>query len=325
MKKFLLLFGLVLVIGCKKSDSVNNVDTSLTGDLLFYRVYYGMSNEPGEIFKLNIATGEETQITNFSVNGTLPKDTNYPGWNPTKTKIIFNSTKDNVKTEIYTANPDGTSVVRLTNNSVDDYSPKFSPNGTKIAFIRNVSTTNGATDPAELVVMNSDGTNQTIITNVSANGSLSLRVEAICWNGNSEIYFSSNKDYVRGDIYKVNLTSLAQTRITTNLAIDGDFDLSSDGNYFVCAKPIIPSTLESMEIYKVKVDGTSQTKLTNYSNNGTLNKECKSPCFTADGKIIFVSTKDEPVYGELYVMESDGSNVRRLTNNNKTEDEPKIR
>lgn len=325
MKKFLLLFGLVLVIGCKKSDSVNDVDTALSGDLLFYRVYYGMANEPGEIFKLNLATGVETQLTNFSVNGTLPKDTDNPGWNPTKTKIIFNSTKDNPKTEIYTANPDGSSVVRLTNNSLEDYNPKFSPDGTKIAFIRIVPTTNGATDPAELVVMNADGTNQTIITNVSSNGTLSLRVEALCWNGNSEIYFTSNKDYVRNDIYKVNLTSLAQTRITTNLAIEGDFDLSSDGNYFVYAKSIIPSTLESIEIFKVKVDGTAQTKLTNYSNNGTLNKECFSPSFTADGRIIFVSTKDEPIYGELYGMESDGSNVIRLTNNTKTEDQPKIR
>ncbi len=325
MKKFLLLFGLVLVIGCKKSDSVNTDDTTLADELLFIRPYHQNYNGSGEIFMLNTVTGEELKLTNFSANGTLAIESLEPGWNFTKTKIIFSSNKDNVKSEIYTANPDGSSVVRLTNNSLYDYSPKFSPDGTKIAFIRLVPTTNGALDPAELVVMNADGTNQTIITNVSANGSLSLRVEALCWNGNSEIYFSSNKDYVRGDIYKVNLTSFAQTRITTNLAIDGRFDLSSDGNYFVYEKSIIPSTFESIEIYKVKVDGTSQTKLTNYSNNGSLNKECQSPCFTADGKIIFVSTKDEPVYGELYVMESDGTNVRRLTNNTLIEDQPKIR
>src|SRR5829696_9104439 len=53
--------------------------------------------------------------------------------------------------EIYKMNPDGTVVRRLTNNSVADYSPSWSPDGNKIAYVRN-----GARG-AEIYKMNSDG------------------------------------------------------------------------------------------------------------------------------------------------------------------------
>jgi TolB protein len=309
MKKFLLLFGLVLVLGCKKSDSVNNVDTSLSGDLLFIRQVSSGAFASAEIFKLNTATG--TLVTNFSVNGTITQRSIYGmGWNSTKTKIVFSSTKDNLDGDIYTCNADGTSVTRLTTNGFMDILPEFSPDGTKIAFITG----------SDLVIMNADGTNQSMLTTSAANG----RIQAFCFKNNSEIYFTSDKDFARNDIYKVNITSLAKTRITTNLGIIGDFELSSDGNYFVYAKDLT-SNFRVDEIYKIKVDGTSETRLTNFSNNGALNIDTKSPCFTTDGRIIFESTKDETTYGELYVMQSDGSNVRRLTNNTKAEHLPKIR
>ena len=55
-------------------------------------------------------------------------------------------------------NADGSNQVRLTNNSVEDTGPSFSPDGTKIAFRTNRDGNN------EIYVMNPDGTNQTRIT-----------------------------------------------------------------------------------------------------------------------------------------------------------------
>ena len=214
MKRTILALTIIAFVSCSKNNGTdtptNPVDTpiALTGDLLFQRIYYGVANEPGEIFKLNTATGAETQLTSFSSNGTLNKNSQDAVWNSAKTKISFSSTKDNVISEIYSANADGTSVIRLTNNSLYDYSPKFSPDGTKIAFLRIVTATNGAADPTELFIMNSDGTNEIKLTNVSSNGSQSKRVEGIYWNGNSELFFTSNKDYTRNDIYKINSTNI---------------------------------------------------------------------------------------------------------------------
>jgi dipeptidyl aminopeptidase/acylaminoacyl peptidase len=52
--------------------------------------------------------------------------------------------------EIYSVEPDGTGVRRLTRNVRDDYDPAFSPDGRSIAFVR------GGSNP-ELFVMSSDG------------------------------------------------------------------------------------------------------------------------------------------------------------------------
>src|SRR2546428_3635816 len=76
-------------------------------------------------------------------------------------KIAFASDRD-VNFEIYLMDADGGGQIRLTENSGEDYSPAWSPDGKRLAF---VSTRDGN---AEIYVMNSDGTGQTRLTNNSA-------------------------------------------------------------------------------------------------------------------------------------------------------------
>jgi Tol biopolymer transport system component len=65
------------------------------------------------------------------------------------------------------------------------------------------------------------------------------------------------------------------------------------------------------QIYVMDADGTNQYALTNTNANNYLSPGSWSP----DGKqLIFASERDSR-RGELYVMESDGSNIRRLTKN----------
>lgn len=45
-------------------------------------------------------------------------------WSPDGTKLVFTTTR-NAATEIYVMNADGSNQVRLTNNTIDDYSPKW--------------------------------------------------------------------------------------------------------------------------------------------------------------------------------------------------------
>src|SRR5215831_12829264 len=72
-------------------------------------------------------------------------------------KIAFTSDRDGNR-EIYVMNADGTNQVRLTNNSVVDDGPAWSPDGTKIAFFCERPSGGFA-----ICVMNEDGANRTEI------------------------------------------------------------------------------------------------------------------------------------------------------------------
>jgi Tol biopolymer transport system component len=74
-----------------------------------------------------------------------------------KTRIAFDSDIDGNK-NIYTIHPDGSGMVRLTENTANDYDPDFSPDGSKIVFTSN---RDGST---ALYIMNSNGSGVTRLT-----------------------------------------------------------------------------------------------------------------------------------------------------------------
>ena len=68
-------------------------------------------------------------------------------------KIVFVSNRDG-NDEIYTCNADGSNVTRLTNDPAADGQPVWSPDGTRIAFIKTDYTYMG-----NIYIMNADGSN----------------------------------------------------------------------------------------------------------------------------------------------------------------------
>ncbi|MGZ4694127.1 MAG: TolB family protein, partial [Acidimicrobiales bacterium] len=79
----------------------------------------------------------------------------FPGANG---RIAFTSVRDG-NFEIYTVEPDGSGLLRLTNNQADDEMPAWSPDGTRIAFVSNRDASN-----EDIYTMNADGSGVVRIT-----------------------------------------------------------------------------------------------------------------------------------------------------------------
>lgn len=95
-----------------------------------------VSNRSGnyDIYKCDIATGSSVEISN-------PATDLYPSWAPDSQHIVFSSNRDAGSTyELYLMSSNGTTVTRLTNNTVNDVYPDFSSNGQRLTWSRAVGT-----------------------------------------------------------------------------------------------------------------------------------------------------------------------------------------
>lgn len=125
-------------------------------------LYYKQSSSwspTGEIYVANIDWSGEINLTNNSVND------GGASISPDGTQIVFHrcegSSGYNPPYNIFIMNLDGSQVKKLTTGSGNQYltSPKFSPDGSKIAYSFNNGT------QTDIYIMNLDGTNPVNITN----------------------------------------------------------------------------------------------------------------------------------------------------------------
>ncbi|HET9333634.1 MAG TPA: translocation protein TolB [Gemmatimonadota bacterium] len=213
-------------------------------------------------------------------------------------KIAFESQRDG-NAEIYVMNPDGTGETNLTNNPALDTTPAWSPDGTKIAFA------SLRTGDLEIFVMNADGTNPINLTN-SANTDLWPT-----WSPDgTKIAFHTFRDAGSGlqsEIYVMDADGSNQTNLSQNAAIDVNPQWSPDGSKIAFMRQVPFSS--DAEIYVM--DAATGMNQTNISNNPAADAGAS---WSPDGSMIaFESSRDDD-FGEVYLMNADGSGVTRLTN-----------
>jgi WD40 repeat protein len=240
--------------------------------------------------------------------------------------------------EIYNVSPGG-GEGPLTNNSVDDRTPAYSPDGTKIAFVR------GTGEARDIWVMDANGANQ--VQRTTAAGA---DLDPVWSPEGTRIAYSRQGPFSK-DIYVVNADgSASPTRLTTDSlgdetnpawSPDGSrlaFQSQRDGNSDVWVQTLSSGALLNLtksapgtsnidpawspdgsrltftrdagnsEVYVMDSCGGHQANLTTELPNGADVR----PAFSPDGtQIVYASNRDGNV--ELWTMGVNGSGKAKIT------------
>ncbi len=246
-------------------------------------------------------------------------------------KIIFESSRDVPQgatfpqkyIELYTMNPDGSNVMRITNNQYWEHKPQVSPDGTKILITIHYLPENvDETDPGwEIAVMNIDGTGLTKLTdNEYFDGNAR-------WNedGTKIVYVSDSNQRTsedlenhllpQYDIYVMNADGTNKTKLTSGEPGDVNADpcFSPDGSIFY-----IHSEDYSNHFDLWRMNGDGSEKMLFFSHNETI-QAINDPSVSHNGeRIVFegrVGNNAERLLYNLFSLNSNGSELLRLTLN----------
>ena len=181
--------------------------------------------------------------------------------------------------------PEDGGIVFLTDGSHNDYGGSWTNQG-QIYFSRYVTSTR-----FETWQMNADGTNQR-----RANGEIKDLLFGRWSPDGKKVFFTKENDKT---IYLADANGANEIALPI---IGGNMDWSPDGSQFVHQAKI---SHDKSEIFLYTVATGENVKLTDDTT-------VADPSFSPDGKqIAFTSWRDGNA--EIYVMDTDGSNVRRVT------------
>lgn len=212
-------------------------------------------------------------------------------------KIVFQSRRDG-DAEIYVMDGDGANPTNVSNNPAGDFTPFWSPDGTRILFGSN------RVDSDEIYVMDADGGNLTRLTN-------NLDVDrAVAWSPDGlHILFWSDRDESE-EVYIMAADGNDVVRLTDNPAIDLPFQFSPDGSRVVFTS----DRTGNRDIFIVQIDRGGLANLTADPGLDGF------PQWSPDGtRISFIS--DREGHQDVYTMDAaTGTGIMRLTTNAAKED-----
>jgi Tol biopolymer transport system component len=207
---------------------------------------------------------------------------------PLLNDIAFVAQQANDPRDIFRANANGTRVQKLTMSPDEEFTPSWSPDGSRIAFFRG----------GEVMVMNADGSNVV---------DLGLVGSGLAWSPDGSQLAVTDRDLFIVNSDGTGLTNLTNRTCfpTTECGRVGSPSWSPDGTRIVYA--FSRGFPPARQCYVINSDGTGNTLIKDL---------CKVPAWSPDGNAIaFVGVAfsiDEPE-GPINLMKVDGSNVTELS------------
>jgi TolB protein len=236
-------------------------------------------------------------------------------------RIAFASDREDGDPEVYTMNPDGTGVTRLTFNvntgggfPLLDFWPSWSSDGAKIVYTSFRPSPTPGPPNGDVYIMNADGTGKIRITTNPAGD-----LDPAFFPDGSKIVFvrelpSPNPGDAPADIWTINADGTGETNLTPTPQRETEPAVSPDGTKIAFERGVQGTESHDSgnhEIFVMNADGSGVTRLTN-----TPDRREQHPNFSPDGtRIVF----DDNFHGEpgtngfIYSMNLDGSDVTQLT------------
>ena len=225
--------------------------------------------------------------------------------------ILFSTSRDGFA-EIYSMNSDGGNQRRLTNNAVPEYNARWSPDKTKIVFVRREAAT-GSTE--QIWMMNADGGGQTRLTNTTTND----HAPSFKPDGSKIIFSRCDANFIC-DIYTMNPDGTNQQPFNGAASAVEDEDLASyspDGSRIVFSRINPDPAIPTSGLYALNTDNTNFVRLT----GPALPIGDRGPRYSPNGSKIVFARFPDVVNGtngsgiEIYTINPDGSGETRITNN----------
>lgn len=313
-----ILFLAILFPNCS-SPTDDNSDTPTSQ----YRILFtNRTITPEAIFSINedgTDMKQHTLITGW-----------WPVWSPDASKIVFYSTAG---FDIYRINYDGENLINLTNHPGHDSQPDISPDGEWVTFS---SDRNGNLDifiikidgsnltqlsmddedeshpvwshdgqkilykrgSNDLMIMDDDGSNTIEITVQEA----ALGFDDHSWlNNDAQIVYNQE-----GKIYIANANGVGQNLISDSTKNAWYPNYSSANSTVV----FVYRDGAEGEMWEVNIDGTNHRKLI------SLEGDLSQPKYSPDGKSIVFNDDVNSSLNQMYIIDSDGTNRRKVTSEN---------
>jgi Tol biopolymer transport system component len=241
-------------------------------------------------------------------------------------KIAFVTSIDNAS-HIFVINSDGTGLKQLTSNpegvGLGGGYPSISGDGSKVAFAIDVSGNNPGDPPArEICVVNSDCSGFKQLTyKAGGDQMVSSNSPSISNDGSRIAFFHVDFNTWNRGIFVINSDGTGEKQVTEDFT--EDFSMSGDGSKIA----FLHGDEFDFQYFVINSDGTELTQLTHNSNNyEDMNNNFNppsAPSISDDGnKVAFEGYVGED--REIFVINSDGTGLKQLTDNAEDDWSPSI-